>query len=385
VTVLEQLQRPAAKLLASGGGRCNITNTLAADELMARFGPRGRFMSTALARMDGQGLRDFLAGIGAPTHSPDGMGVYPVSNSAATVLDALLRRCRQVGAELRTAARVGELLLEGGLVRGVRVGDEAIDADAVIVAAGGQGYAALGGTGDGYSLARQGGHAIVQPVPALVGLTASQDWPLRLAGLSVAGRVWIDLKGQPRAGTSGDVLFTHRGVSGPAVLDISGDVARLLADGRGPVPIRIALDARPADWWAAAMDDWQRHSGASPVRRLLAQHCPGRLAGVLCELAGLSPSATAAHVTAGQRRQLAGMLTGMPLTITATEGFESAMVTRGGVSLKQVDPRTLASRLTGGLFLAGEVLDLDGPCGGHNLTWAFASGHLAGLAAAGAL
>ena len=381
VTVCEQLDRPGAKLLVTGGGRCNLTNTASAGEFMASLGRQGRFAQPALAAMDSEGLREFFAGLGVPTASPDGFAVYPADNSAATVLKALLDRCAALGVTLRPRMRVSRLMITDRRIMGLETDGGTIETDRVVIACGGRSYAQLGGTGGGYELARQAGHAIVGPTPALVGLLARERWPRRLAGVSVPARAWIDLPRQSKAGVAGDVLFTHGGISGPAALNISGDVASLLASGK-PVPLRLDVTGRPAAAWLGNFDVWQRRSGTTSVRTLLAKRLPRSLADVLCEQAGLDASATAAHLSGPVRRNLAQCLTGLPLTIIATEGFEAAMVTRGGVSLKQVDPHTLASRLVEGLHFAGEVLDLDGPTGGYNLQAAFSTGYVAGQSAA---
>ncbi|TFG85871.1 MAG: NAD(P)/FAD-dependent oxidoreductase, partial [Gemmatimonadales bacterium] len=182
-----------------------------------------------------------------------------------------------------------------------------------------------------------------------------------------------------KAGIVGDVLFTHRGLSGPAVLDLSGTVAQLLDRGR-PVPVRNELVAgMDAKAWARDLESWRSASGGRQVVKLLQQLVPASLCRQVCALAGLDPQVTAAQLSAARQRELAATLSGVELTVTATEGFDAAFVTRGGVKLKEVDPATLRSRVLDGLYVVGELLDLDGPTGGYNLQWAFASGWLAGL------
>ncbi len=384
VVLLEHLDRLGAKLLATGGGRCNLTTTLPVPEIMARFGRQGRFMAPALAALGPAALRALLASLGVPTHAPDGLHVYPASESARDVRKALQRRLRDLGVEVRTAVRAAGLWIDGGRLAGlVTAGAGRVRAGRVILATGGRSYPDLGATGDGYDLARAAGHAIVEPVPALVPLLTREAWPRDLAGVAVpAARVWIDLPRAGRAGSRGDLLFTHRGLSGPAVLDLSGDVAALLVR-RPTVPIclNLAPGTSEADW-LARLDGWTAEGGAKTVAALLATRVPRRLAGALSGLAGVGPSVRPGQVPRAARRALAAALAGVRLEVTGTEGFERAMVTRGGVALKDVDPATLQSRHLPGLFFAGELLDLDGPCGGFNLQWAFSSGYLAGRAAA---
>ena len=384
VLLFEQLDRPAAKLAAAGGSRCNLTNTLDRESFLARFGRQGRFMAPALEAMDSAGLRRFLDCLGVPTHAPDGLRVYPKHESGSDVQQALRRRVEELlGATLRLGARVTGLLVEGGAVRGALTDAGRFGASRVILATGGRGYPALGGSGSGYALAAQAGHTILDPRPALVPLVVQETWPRACAGSSAtAARVWIHRPGQPRAGTSGDVLFTHRGLSGPAALDLSGDVSDLLA--RGPtVPIRLCVTPDcGADEWARRFRRWESESPRKTVHNLLDGALPQSLARALALEAGIARDARTPEVSSDRRRRLAELLTAAPLTVTATEGFARAMVTRGGVRLAEVRPETLESRLVPGLYFAGEVLDLDGPSGGFNLQWAFSSGHLAGRSAA---
>jgi predicted Rossmann fold flavoprotein len=383
VTLLEKLPRTGAKLLSSGGGRCNVTNTLPADEFMARFGRQGRFMQPALSALPSDGLRAFLESLGVPTQAPDGVLVFPVSDSAADVQRALLTRARELGVTVRTGADVTDLWIEHGALRGVEVADGRIAAQAAVLATGGRGYPSLGGGTTGYDMARQAGHTVVEPVPAIVPLVVSEEWPRGCPGVSLPlVRIWIDLPRQSREGTSGSMIFTHTGISGPAVLDISGDVSALLLKHK-EVPLRIDLAPGTTEAvWIERFDRWQVAAGTATIRILLGRHLPRALVAPLCLAAGVQPGIRPGQVTRMARKALAKLLTAVPLTVTSTEGWDHAMVTRGGVSLKEVDPGTLASRRLPGLYLAGEVLDLDGPCGGFNLQWAFSSGRLAGLSSA---
>lgn len=378
--VLEQLQRPGAKLLASGGGRCNLTNTLPTQAFMARFGRQGRFMQPALAAMDSAGLmRWFLEALGVATHATDGFHVYPVSDSAVTVQSALWRRARELGAEVRLGVRVAGLWMEAGRLRGLETAGGRVGARQVIVATGGRGYPALGGGAAGYDLARQAGHTVVEPVPALVPLVVRETFFRSCAGASLpCACVRIVAAGEPRAGVAGEVLFTHTGLSGPVILDLSGDVAALLRK-QESVPLRLDLapGTTPAQW-RRRLEEWRESDPRKTVVGLLDRHLPRSLASAVAALAGIGPMVRPTRVTVRSRDLVTKLLTGLPLTVTGTGGWDLAMVTRGGVSLKEVDPRTLASKRLPGLAFAGEVLDLDGPSGGFNLQWAFSSGRLAG-------
>jgi len=382
VLLFEQLRRPGAKLLVTGGGRCNLTNQLDAPALAEAFGKRGRFMRPALAGMDGPGLCRFMAGIGLPTCCPDGFHVYPADHSALSVRDALLRRCAEAGVAVETHAGVTALDHGNGRVRAVETVAGRHPASAVVLATGGCSYAALGAAGSGYAFARAAGHTVVSPVPALVPLVMKEGGARGLAGVSVpAAEVRVDRKGV-KARRAGSVLFTHRGLSGPLILDLSGEVSALLAiQGEVVLCMNWCAGQREEDW-LSRFGTWHRTAGRKMIRSLLGEHVPGSCAALLCEAAGLGADARAMSFSRAQRLTLAQRLTATRWTVTATEGWSKAMVTRGGVALDEVDSRTLMSRRIEGLYFAGELLDLDGPCGGYNLTWAFASGYLAGRDAA---
>lgn len=382
--VLERMERPGLKLLASGGGRCNLTNLAPPAEFMARFGRQGRFLQPALAELDAAGLRQFFADRGVPTQAADGFHVFPVAEDARAVLDALLREAARQGVTLRTRCEVRSLEPRpGGGFRLRLAGGTAVAATAVILAAGGCSYPGLGANGSGFELARGLGHTLVPPVPALVPLVTAEEWPRTLTGITfpdVALRIALSRCRQME--WRGALLFTHRGISGPAVLDASGEVAALLAAGEATVPLHISFrPGRTPAAWREELARWRRGQGAKLLRTLLAGELPAAVAEVFAQMAGAAEERVA-RLTRDQEGRLAEALAATPVTVTATEGFARAMATRGGASLKEVDPRTLESRRVPGLFLAGEVLDVDGPCGGYNLQWAFSSGQLAGRQAA---
>ncbi len=380
VRVCERMESAGRKLLTTGGGRCNLTNMAGVDAIIAAFGRQGRFMQPALREFGPDVLRDFFAAAGVPTVVQDDGCVFPVSQRARDVLDALAREATRHGAEIDCRCAVQKLVVRDGVVAGVEAADGLIATPRVILAAGGRSYPALGSDGSGLALAVAVGHTLVPPVPALVPLITAETWPKQLAGIVLEqARVRIDRKGQPREGRVGPVLFTHRGISGPPVLDLSGAVAALLAEG-APVSLLIAprID-RDLSAWRTLFDGWRASFGRRALHNLLSGELPRALAQVLCELTGLMET-TPAQARREQLDTLARLCAELPLTIQQTEGWEHAMVTRGGVKLNEVDPQTLQSRCVPGLFFAGEILDLDGPCGGYNLTWAFASGQLAGKA-----
>ena len=381
VTVIEQLERPGVKLLTTGGGRCNLTYMCEHEEFMARLGRQGRFMQDALAAMDQQGVIDLLTSLEVPTYA-DGPRVYPSTNSASTVQQAFYHRAQDLGVEFMFRAAVTEIQAEP-LSLGISQGGDTktLQARAVIVATGGRSYAKLGGTGSGFELAQRLGHTVTPLTPSLVGLITREDWVRMVAGVSLPARVSIHGKGASKAGVAGDLLFTHRGISGPAVLDLSGDVAQRLERDK-EVAVTVDLTGKTVPQWLEEFTRFQSEDGTKAVSTVLGRFIPQRLTTVICDQAAVDPQTHCAHLTSDARHRLATLLSAMPMTVIATEGWDKAMVTRGGVSLKQVDPRTMASRIVPGLYFAGEVLDLDGPSGGFNLQIAFSTGYVAGMSSA---
>ncbi|MCY2926589.1 MAG: aminoacetone oxidase family FAD-binding enzyme, partial [Planctomycetota bacterium] len=271
VLLLEQLRRPGVKLLATGGGRCNITNLTPTPAFLASFGRQGRFMAPAIDLLGPAALREFFARLGLPTVVEEGVYVFPASGRAADVQAALARRCGQLGVETLTSCAVTGLTTDGGAVKGVVCSDgRAMAADRVVLACGGKSWPELGGTGGGYDLARQAGHTIVEPTPALVPLITREKWPEKLAGVSLpAARVWIDLPRQSKAGLAGGLLLTHHGLSGPAILNLSGAVAGLLAATSAPVPIRVEWSAGvDVAAWRGRFDQWRTQAGARAIVNL---------------------------------------------------------------------------------------------------------------------
>lgn len=394
--VIDRLAAPARKLLATGGGRCNVTHDTDAAGIMAAFGRQARFMSDALKGFPPAAICEFLGSWGVATRAePDGC-VFPVSQKASDVAGALERAARANGAEIRCGVCATRLVVEpshgegagGGRVCAVQTSCGTIRARRVILAAGGCSYPALGSDGSGFELARQAGLKVVPPVPALAGLFTLETWPGTLAGIVLErGAMRLELKGHAGQWLTGPVLFTHKGLSGLPALDLSGEIASRLAALRAQgetepvIPVRVSFEAsRTAGDWLKLFDGWRAAHGGRALHNLLSGELPRALAHALCELAGARELAVA-RAKREVLHALAAACAETELHVTGTEGWGRAMATRGGVALSELSPRTLACRNVAGLQCAGEVVDLDGRCGGYNLTWAFASGRLAGLAA----
>ena len=386
VLLLEKMARPARKLRITGKGRGNLTNTVPLTEFIAHF-HNGRFLRQAFHRFFAPDLVDFFAALGLPTVTERGGRVFPASEQAQDVVDALLRWVGGRGVTLRTRSPVERLLVENGRVTGVQVaGAEPglYRAAAVIVATGGASYPGTGSTGDGYRLAEAVGHTVVPIRPALVPLMTSGDTAQRLQGLSlrnVTARLLVG--GKKQAELFGEMLFTHFGVSGPIILSLSRQAVDALRQGRA---VSLSLDLKPAldehKLDGRLLRDLDAH-GKRRFRTLLKGLLPQKLIPVCIDQTGIPAEKLAHQITAGERRRLRAWLKDFRLSVSGHRPLAEAIVTAGGVDVREVEPRTMESRLVEGLYLAGEVLDVDADTGGYNLQAAFSTGWLAGRSAAG--
>ncbi len=380
VLLLEKLSRPGAKLKATGGGRCNLTNTLDNETFMARFGREGRFMAPALDAFDHRALTDFFKEIGVETHAPDGFRVFPLTHSSETVLSALQKELERLGVGIRCGRRVSALLHDGEKVAGVRTETDVFYAPNVILATGGLGYPQLGAEGDGYALAESAGHSVTELYPAMMPLRTKETWVERCRADTIPKvTVRVDLKKHKKLRAAGDLIFTKTGIRGPAVLDFAREITPLL-EKYGEVPLRINMTGGMSE------DDLLKHFRSVQTQRpdadtlgLLRTLLPEALSRELCRLADADPEAAFSRQPGPVRNALLGLLAWTPLTVTGHDGFKTAMITRGGIPLKEIRPETMESKKMKGLYFCGEIMNLDGPCGGYNLQWSFASGFLAGL------
>ena len=382
--LLEKMDRPGRKLRITGKGRCNLTNVVPLSEFITHFGPNGRFLRQAFSRFFTSELVAFFEELGVRTVAERGGRVFPVSGQAQDVVDALVRWVGERGVTLRTQSPVERLLVEGGRVVGVQASRGRVyRADAVIVATGGASYPATGSTGDGYRLAESVGHTIVPIRPALVPLETAGGVAPRLQGLSlrnVTVRVWVN--GKKQAKVFGEMLFTHFGLSGPIILSLSRQVVDALRLGQRvilSIDLKPALDERKLD--ARLLRDLDAH-GKQQFRTWLKGLLPRKLIPVCIDLTGIVPEKAGHQITAQERKRLRMWLKDFRLEVTGYRPFTEAIITAGGVDTREVDPRTMASRLVEGLYFAGEVLDVDADTGGYNLQAAFSTGWVAGQSAA---
>jgi predicted Rossmann fold flavoprotein len=375
--LLEKNRQAGVKILMSGGTRCNITHATDNRGIVEAFGPPGRFLHSALAALSVQETIELIEAEGVPTKVEETGKVFPVSNKAADVLAALLRRLRRSGATLVLEEPVRDLRRnDGGLA--LTTSHRTVTASSVILTSGGQSYPGSGTTGDGYGFASRLGHAIVSPRAALVPVTVAAPWVADLRGVTipdVSVRIWEDNACLARR--RGSLLFAHFGLSGPVVLDVSGVISRHAR----PESLTLEIDFLP-HVREPALDEFLRSeaiaSGKKQLAGILAGHLPRRLCEMLVTLVAMPADRKAAGLRKIDRAKLVEAAKRLRLTITGTLGFKKAEVTAGGVALDEIDSRTLQSKQVPGLFIAGEILDLDGPIGGYNFQAAFSTGWLAG-------
>lgn len=393
VLLLEKTGGIGNKLRITGKGRCNLTNDTDIREFIARMGPTGPFLRNSLARFSAADAIQFFESHGVPTVTERGQRVFPASNEAEDVVRALRRYCLDHGVRFRTHAPVEEIRVVSdsdreryespGALRGVRVaGGTTYDARCVIIATGGLSYPGTGSTGDGYRLALAVGHTIVEPRPGLVPLVTAEPFVERLQGLSLRNVRVTLLQGERElAGEFGEMLFTHFGVSGPIILTLSRIAGEPLSRG----PVRLSIDLKPA-LRAEQLDARIRRDvaalGASHYPALLKRLLPRLLIGVFQERSGIARDQALSQLTAEQRGRIVTLLKAFDLTVIATRPIAEAIITVGGVNTREIDPRTMASRLIPGLYFAGEVIDVAGDTGGYNLQTAFTTGRVAGESAA---
>jgi len=379
VLLLEKLSKIASKLKATGGGRCNLTNTLSNEDFMARFGRDGRFMQDALAAFDNKALVAFMDEIGVSTHAPDGFRVFPTSHSSATIIKALEKELQRVGVEVQCNQRVERLLVVGEHISGVKTQESMLNAANVIVATGGLGYPVLGAEGDGYNLASELGHKVTDLAPAMMPLRTKEEWVKNCRADTIPKvELRVDLKKHKKLRAKGDLIFTNHGIRGPVVLDFAREVTPLLKKyGEVPLLLNLTKGKNEEDIQKHVKKELQKEPSLSAVD-LVSTLLPLALSQELCRLAGIDEAQKYKKVDGKKRAKLISLLAWTPLTVNGHDGFRLAMITRGGISLKEIDPKTMQSRLIKGLYFCGEVMNLDGPCGGYNLQWSFASGYLAG-------
>ncbi len=379
VLLLEKLSKIGAKLKATGGGRCNLTNTLSNEAFMARFGREGRFMTPALKALDHKALIAFFAEIGVEAHFPDGFRVFPKTHSSQTIITALEEEMNRLGVDVECSQKAEELLFSGEHITGVKTQSRTFNADNVVVATGGLGYPMLGAEGDGFEMAKQVGHKITPLHPAMMPLKTKETWVENCRADTLPKvEMFVNLPKYKKLKAKGDLIFTKTGIRGPVVLDFSREITPLLSKyDEVPLLMNLTKGMNEEQIRAHFKDEIyknQNHTTLSLLQTLL----PEAIALELIKLAGADPEIGFNKQSGPSRDKLVKLLAWTPLTVNGHDGFKMAMITRGGVTLKEIVPETMESKKLKGLFFCGEVMNLDGPCGGYNLQWSFASGFVAG-------
>ncbi len=379
VLLLEKLSKIGAKLKATGGGRCNLTNTLSNEDFMARFGRDGRFMTPALEALDHKALIAFFAGIGVESHAPDGYRVFPVSHSAVSIITALEEEMARLGVTLITSTRVERLEHDGARVTGVSTEKQTYSAPNVIIATGGLGYPQLGAEGDGFTIASAAGHKVTELFPAMMPLRTKETWVAACRADTIPkAELRVDLAKAKNLRAKGDLIFTANGIRGPVVLDFAREVNPLLAKyGEVPLLINMTKGLNEEQIRTHIKNEIHKHPEQSVLTHMMTL-LPESLCRELCTLADADPDTGFNKLEGIVRDRLVKILAWTPLTVVGHDGFKMAMITRGGISLKEIRPESMESKLLRGLYFCGEVMNLDGPCGGYNLQWSFSSGYLAG-------
>lgn len=379
VSVYEKNEKLGKKIYITGKGRCNVTNFCATEDLFSHIVTNGKFLYSAIYGFTNYDMMALLEENGCPLKVERGDRVFPVSDKASDVIFALQRKLKADQTEIHLNTPVKEVLFEDGHVTGIRLEHgEKKAADAVIVATGGLSYPATGSTGDGYRFAKEAGHKVTPLLPALVPFVCAEEDVKMLQGLSLRNiEVTVRDGGRVLWKEFGEMLFTHFGVSGPVVLSASSYAAKRIKNG----PLVMDVDLKPAlsneQLDARILRDFSEAKNKQ-FKNSLNRLYPSKLIPVIIERSGIHPDKKVNEITAAERERLVGLTKAFRVTLTGLRGFQEAIITQGGVSVKEINPSTMESRLQKGLYFAGEVLDLDGVTGGFNLQIAWSTGMLAG-------
>lgn len=385
VVLIEKKEKLGKKLRITGKGRCNITSALDNKSFFAGYAGNGRFLFSSFNEFSNHDLIAFLEKHHLKCKVERGNRVFPQTDRADDVVMVLSKELANLGVYIKTSRQVNDILIGDGNVKGIKTDKSTILSDSVIIATGGMSYPATGSTGDGYSLAECAGHTIIEPRPGLVPLVAADKWVRDVAGLSLKNIQAIanDSQGKKINEGFGEMLFTRYGVSGPIILSMSRDIGERIRQTMQPVNLVIdlkpALDEEKLD--KRVWRDFNRYANRQ-LKNSLFDLLPKKLIPTIISLSGIDGSTECNKITRGERRKLVYLCKHLSLSITATRPIEEAIVTAGGVNVKEVNPRTMESKLLKGLFFAGEVLDIDGYTGGFNLQAAFSTGYSAGKHAA---
>lgn len=377
VAIAEKNDRLGRKLAITGKGRCNVCNNSDNETIMNNIPRNARFLYSALSQFSSQDVMEFFERIGVPLKTERGNRVFPVSDKAGDVVEALKKKLRELNVDI-LRENCTSLINEDGECRGIVTKKRKLEAGAVVLATGGKSYPVTGSDGYGYKLAQQAGHTIIPPEPSLSALTTVQKWTISAAGLDLRNiSMQLMDNGKCIYEDFGELMFTASGISGPTVLSASAHIPKM-EKGRYSVRIDLkpALSEKQLD--ARILRDFNARRGGAfcdSLRGLL----PAQLVPVVVELSGISPEKRVDEISKEERKALGGVLKGLTLDISGFRPIEEAIITRGGVSVKEISPKTMESKLCRHLFFAGEIIDCDAYTGGFNLQIAFSTAYAAGI------
>lgn len=381
VVLLEKNEKLGKKIYITGKGRCNVTNVADVEEFFRQVPRNPRFLNAALRQFDHEDVTSTLLMLGTETKVERGGRVFPVSDHASDVTRALHRGMKDAGVQVELNTGVSKVeKLDDGVFRVTLAQGGSLMARSVIVATGGMSYPSTGCTGDGYRFARENGHTVTPLRGSLVGLTIGEKWPTLLMGLSLKNvRVQAKVGKKKIYDELGEMLFTHFGVSGPLIIELSSHMPEDFES------VSVTLDMKPAlteDQVDLRLQREFTQNARKQLSSVLVELMPARMGPVFAQVCGLSPEQPVNQITREERMMIGRMLKALPLRVNGTRPIEEAIVTRGGVEVKEINPSTMMSRIQEGLFFAGEVMDVDAHTGGFNLQIAFSTGALAGKSAA---
>ena len=396
VTLLEKNEKLGKKIYITGKGRCNLTNACDVEELFLNVKSNSKFLYSAFYGFDNSQVIAFFEKHGMPVKVERGNRVFPVSDKSSDVIFALQRALKEKKVEVLLHTEVSKLCYEKNTdtradeeasdkkpelkITGVILKDGTkMDADAVIVATGGLSYPSTGSTGDGYKMAEDAGHTVTECTPSLVPFNVKEEWVKSLQGLSLKNTAISIYSGKKKLYEDfGEMLFTHFGISGPLVLSASSKIVKKLDKN----PLSAFIDLKPAlteeQLDARLLRDFSQEKNKQ-FKNSLGHLLPAKMIPVMIALSGIDPDTKVNEISREQRQNLLHLFKNMPLTITGLRDFKEAIITKGGVSVKDINPSTMESKLVQGLYFCGEVLDLDALTGGYNLQIAWSTGHLAGI------
>ena len=382
VTLLEKMNYVGKKMGITGKGRCNITNACDMSDFIKNTPGNGKFLYGAYERFTNEDLLQLLHDAGLETKVERGGRVFPASDSALDVRNTFMKLMKHYGVDVHLEEPVKKLLVDDGVVTGVVTDKETYHADAVVIATGGKSYPATGSTGDGYILAAQVGHKITDIRPSLVPIVTEESWVKDLMGLSLRNvELSVVAKNKVQAKMFGEMMFTHFGITGPIVLSLSHTVGKLMRKkniGTIGLDINLKPALSPETLDKRLQKDFDLYSKKQLINGMK-DLLPSRLIPLIIKLAGIDPQKPINQISKEERQQIGYMLQHMPLTVKGLRPVEEAIVTAGGISLKEFNPKTMESKLVKGLYGAGEVLDIDAFTGGYNLQAAFSTGYVAAM------